>query len=134
MHNTYLHSTVPSPTVTVTADNDLIYYAGSNLTLICIITVNGVDDLTGTTTINHTWIGPRGNALINGRHNRRITVTDAIEGVNGTYSSMVLLTPLHISDTGNYSCQADVSHMSEFISLSDVGTSQLMINVKGNGS
>ena len=37
-----------------------------------------------------------------------------------------------MSDTGNYFCEAGVSHMSEYILLSDFRTSKIQINVKGN--
>ena len=70
-------------------------------------------------TVNSTWTGPHG-----------IIVTAASKGADGRYRSTMVITPLHMSDTGNYFCDAGVSHMSEFIS-SDLGTSLIMINVKG---
>ena len=132
LHAYILFHTVPPPAVSVTSpDNGLIYYAGSTLTLIC--TTNEVNELTGIAVTN-TWTGPRGENILDSSQNERITVSDATKADNGTYTSMLVLTPLHMSDTGNYSCQAGVSHMSEFILSSDSSTSQVIISVQGNGS
>ena len=116
---------MPSPSVTITpAENDLVY-AGSNLTLICTIRLNGVlvDSLTDAT-VEITWTGPYGNLLI----------SNGTEVEDGTYQSMLVFTPLHTSDTGSYSCNARVSHISEVPVSSDPGTSEVMIIVAGNRS
>ena len=81
-------------------------------------------------TVNSTWTGPHGKLFLDGSHSGRIIVTAATKGVDGRYRSTLVITPLHMSDTGNYFCDAGVSHMSEFLS-SDLGTSLIMINVKG---
>jgi hypothetical protein len=123
-------ATVPSPSVTIIpADNDLIY-AGSSLTLSCTISLNGIllDSLTDVT-VDSTWTGPHGNTLI---ENGRITVTSEVD--DGTFHSMLMLTPLHTSDTGSYSCNARVSRISEVPVSSDPGTSEVMIMVTGNRS
>ena len=123
--------TVPAPTVTITtAGNVHTYTAGSSLTLICTIRLNGVlmDSLTDVT-VDSTWTGPHGN--FDGNQNGRITTTAVTKGVDGSYSSKVVITPLHMSDAGRYSCDASVSHMS---TPSDRGTTQIIINIKGNKS
>ena len=134
----YLYSTctVPPPTVTITpADNDLIYSAGGNLTLICIVSLNGVltDNVAGIR-IESTWTGPHGELPLARSQNGRITISDTIQHDDGRYRSTVVFSPLHMSDTGSYSCDASVSHMSEFILPSDPGSNQVTINVKGNRS
>ena len=82
--------------------------------------------------VDSTWTGPHGK--LDGRQNGRIIVTDATKGADSTYRSTIVITPLHMSDTGNYSCDAGVSHMSEFILSSDVSTSNILINVKGRSN
>ena len=86
-------------------------------------------DLIGIT-VDGTWTGPHGK--LDGRQNGRIIAAAATKGADGSYRSTVVITPLHMSDTGNYSCDAGVSHTSEFILSSDVNTSNIMINVIGN--
>ena len=83
-------------------------------------------------TVDSTWTGPLGKLFLDGSHNGRIIVTDATKGADGSYRSTVVITSLHMSDTGSYSCEAGVSHMLEFISASDLKSSDIMINVKGN--
>ena len=92
-----------------------------------------VNNLTGIT-VNSTWTGPHGKLSLSSSHNGRITFTAVTKDGDGSYSSTVVITPLHMSDTGSYSCDASVSHRSEFTSSSDLGTSQVIINVKGNRS
>ena len=126
--------TVPPPTVSVgPTDNDLTY-AGSSLTLICTISLDQVLVDLADITINITWTGPHGKPFLDVSQNGRIIVTAATKGANGSYCSMLEFTILHMSDTGSYSCEAGVNHMSEFILSSDLGESQVMINVRGNRS
>ena len=83
-------------------------------------------------TVNSTWTGPHGKLFLDGSRNGRIIVTAATRSVDGRYISTMVITPLHMSDTGNYFCHAGVSHTSEFILASDFSTSRIKINVKGN--
>ena len=134
----YLYSTctVPPPTVTIIpADNDFMYSAGNSLTLICIISLNGVlmDSATGII-VETTWTGPHGELSLASSDNGRITMSDVTKSDDFTYSSTVVFSPLHMSDTGSYSCDASVRHMLEFILPSDPGSNQVTINVKGNRS
>ena len=124
--------TVPPPTVSVApADNDLKYVA-SSLTLICTISLDRMlVDIIGIT-VDSAWTGPHGKLFLDGSHNGRIIVTPATKGADGSYRSTVVITPLHMSDTGSYSCEAGVSHMLEFVSASNLKSSDIMINVKGN--
>ena len=122
--------TVSPPTVSVALTVDDLLYAGSSLILICTISLDQVPvDVMGIT-VNSTWTGPHGKLFLDGSRNGRIIVTDASKGADGRFKSTLVITPLHMSDTGNYFCRAGVSHMSEFIS-SDLGTSLIMINIKG---
>ena len=127
--------TVSPPTVSVVPADDDLTYAGSSLTLICTIRLDRVlVNLTGIT-VNNTWTGPHGKLFLDSSHNERINITAATEDGDGVYRSTVVFNHLHISDTGNYSCEAGVSHMSEFTSSSDLVTSQeVIINVEGNRS
>ena len=88
-------------------------------------------DLIGIT-VDSTWTGPHGKLFLDGSENGRIIVTDTTKGGDGSYRSTVVLTLLHMSDTGNYSCDASVSHTSKFISAPDLGESVVVIHVKGN--
>jgi hypothetical protein len=116
---------IPTPTVSVTTADDRTY-AGSNLTLVCTITLDRV--LVGANlSVNIIWTGPHGERLLD---NGRITVTDANKDADDAYSSTVVFTPLHVMDNGGYSCGASVNHTSEFISSSDLVTDPVRINVK----
>ena len=88
-----------------------------------------MDSLTDAT-VESRWNGPRGN--LDDNQNGRITTTAATKGVDGSYSSKIMISPLHVSDAGRYSCNAGVTGMSEFISPSDRGTHHAIINVNGN--
>ena len=75
--------------------------AGINLTLICTIQLNTAVDTN--VIVNTSWTGP--NAMF--ASNSRISITDVSESVP-PYKTTVLFSPLNITDSGNYTCQADV--------------------------
>ena len=75
-------------------------------------------------TVNSSWAGPWEKA----REGVRINPTQQ----NGTiFTSTLMITNLHISDTGNYSCRAIIIHMSDLILSSDTGLKEETILVKG---
>ena len=90
-----------------------------------------MDSLTDVT-VESRWTGPHRN--LDGKQNGRINTTAVTKDADGNYSSKIMITPLHVSDAGNYSCNAGVNHISEFILPSDQETSYVIINVKGNRS
>ena len=75
--------------------------AGINLTLICTIQLNTAVDTN--VVVNTSWTGP--NAMF--ASTNRISITDVSESVT-PYKTTVLFSPLNITDSGNYTCQADI--------------------------
>ena len=74
---------------------------GINLTLICTIQLNTAVDTD--VMVNASWTGP--NAMF--ASNSRISITNVSESV-APYKTTVFFSPLNITDSGNYTCQADV--------------------------
>ena len=69
---------------------------------------------------------------LDSNQNGRITTAAATKGVGGSYSSKIMITPLHMSDAGRYLC--GITDISEFILPSDWGISLEIININGNRS
>ena len=100
-----------------------VLYAGINLTLICTIQLNTAVDTN--VVVNTSWTGP--NAMF--AFNSRISITDMSESVT-PYTTTVLFSPLNITDSGNYTCQAYVrpSISSPFIVMnSDTATHTITV-------
>ena len=109
---TFLFFPVPiSATIRRTPSTDVLS-AGINLTLICTIQLNTAVDTN--VMVNTSWTGP--NAMF--ASNSRISITDVSESVT-PYTTTVLFSPLNITDSGIYVCQADVrpSPSSSFIMM-----------------
>ena len=78
-----------------------ILSAGINLTLICIIQLNTAVDTN--VMVNTSWTGPNATFAFNSR----ISITNVSESVP-PYKTTVLFSPLNVTDSGLYTCQADV--------------------------
>ena len=74
-------------------------------------------------TVNSSWAGLFEKA------NERAT-SDVIQN-NTVFTSTLMVTMLHISDTGNYSCRAIISHTSDLILSSETGLKEDIIVVEG---
>ena len=97
--------------------------AGINLTLICTIQLNTAVD--SNVMVNTSWTRP--NAMF--ASNSRISITNVSESVP-PYETTVLFSPLNITDSGNYTCQADVrpNPSSPFIMMnSDTATHTITV-------
>ena len=119
---------VPSSAVDVVHDGGIIIYAGSVLTLTCEISlVDSVPpNLRSDVTVMTTWLGTSGNPLSTGGV---ITVNPAM-GSGAAYTSTVVFNTVRTFFAGTYTCQATVTHSSQFIT--DVTTSGVvMISVQG---
>ena len=78
-----------------------VLYARINLALICTIQLNTAVDTN--VMVNTSWTGT--NAMF--ASNSLISITNVSESV-APYMTTVLFSPLKITDSGNYTCQADV--------------------------
>ena len=124
------YPTVPSPTVVVTHNNkrNSFNYAGSMLTLNCTIILPQTMLSNVTVPVNSVvWTGPHRELL----PNRRITVSSARKLSSGIYISTVVFKSLNTSDSGTYSCKANVSHSSPFI-IDGVGSNNSTLTIQGN--
>ena len=76
---------------------------GINFTLICTIRVDTAVDTS--VVVNTSWTGP--NAMFASSSRDRISVTN-LTGSIPLYETSISFSPLNITDSGNYVCQADV--------------------------
>ena len=76
---------------------------GINLTLICTIQLNTAVDTD--VVVNTSWTGP--TAMFGSNNQGRISVTHLTESFP-LYETRVFFSPLKITDSGTYVCQADV--------------------------
>ena len=72
------------------------------------------------------WTGPHGEL----ENETRITVMKE-QGTSGQYFSNVIFNTIHVGDSGNYSCQANVSHPASQFILQGMNTSVTTIAVQG---
>ena len=116
---------VPSPSVSLSRDPESgILHHGDNLTLTCIIQLDGAIDTGVDVTV--LWTGPLGNIS----PDNLIMISDTV------YESTVTFSSLETSDSGGYTCTATVGPdpSSEFITESGEGTDTLSIIVGKAGN
>ena len=101
-------------------------YAGTSLTLTCNTKLDGSVD--NGEVVNTVWTGPDGTTLSDGG---RLTITDAMDSV-APYNSMIVYSPLNLSDSGMHSCQVTVNPgagRGRFVTASDPETDELYLTV-----
>ena len=99
--------------------------AGINLTLICTIQLNTAVDTD--VVVNTSWTGP--TAMFASNSQGRISVT-SLTGSIPLYETRVFFSPLNITDSGTYVCQADVrpNPSSPFITINqDTATQTITV-------
>lgn len=108
LYHLFFLSPVPQPGVAINPDRTGTLYAGSNLTLLCVVTFDPAVVDTPTDVII-TWDGP---GTIPGEWN---AVSDTTTN-NLEFSSSLSITPLaRDRDSGEYMCSASVSVVSDDI-------------------
>ncbi len=102
-------------------------YAGTSLTLTCVITLN--EAVNSRVDVNVTWSGPGGMLLVNGN---RVTVSDTM-GSETSYQSNLTISPLATVDGGSYTCEVTVApaDTSTFITISQPASNSGTVNVSG---
>ena len=102
----FLAHVVPSPGVEAAANSTGTIFAGSVLTLTCIITLDG--GLSGMLTdLSVTTVWTEGGQEVSTGGN--IMVSGAMFAVGTTYSSTLSFNTVHTGDAGDYTCTATVS-------------------------
>ena len=98
---------------------------GINLTLICTIQLNTAVDTN--VMVNTSWTGPTAMFASNTYSQGRISVT-SLTGSIPLYETRVFFSPLNITDSGTYVCQADVrpNPSSPFITINQDTATQLI--------
>ena len=81
-------------------------------------------------TVNSSWAGPFENSI----EGVRISFTDATQENDTVFTSILMITTLHLSDNGNYSCRATVDHISDLILSSETCLKEKLIAVTGKYS
>ena len=122
-HDFLLYLTVPNPNVTVNISGDVLY-AGTNLSIICIFTLNKAVD--NDIIVDIDWFN--GSTVIPNNTGRvslySLTVTKP------PFTSTLLISPLVDTDNGiNLRCQARARSNSMFIGPSEIGESAVNISV-----
>ena len=100
--------------------------AGSVLVLSCTITLDRRVTQTELLIMTNSWRGPHGEL----ENETRITVMKK-QGTSGQYFSNVTFNTIHVGDSGNYSCQANVSHPASQFIHQGMNTSVTTITVQG---
>ena len=72
------------------------------------------------------WTGPHGEL----GNETRVTVTKE-QGTSGQYISNITFNTIHVGDSGNYFCQANISHPATQFILQGMNTSVTTIAVQG---
>ena len=116
---------VPTPSVSITHDGGPTPYAGSVLTLTCEVTLRDVPaavqpDLTVSITLIGAGMSPLSTA-------GRITVSDQ-QSSGTTYTRTAEFNTLATGNAGTYTCEADLSHSSPFITDRDDTRGQVQIS------
>ena len=101
--------------------------AGSIFVLTCTIILDArlVRD-ENNLVVPRTWTGPHGEL----ENDTRIVVEQA-RGGSGQYSINVIFNTIRVSDSGSYSCQANVSHRSSQFIHQGMNASVTTISVQG---
>ena len=103
MHS-YLYSAVPSPVVLVIPQNDSILpYAATNYSLVCKVDFNATYVNTGTAVMVE-WTNSIGQLVTDSR----ITTSDTLTIVDGGYASTLTVSPLSLTDSGEFTCRATI--------------------------
>ena len=126
----YHSAVVPPPRVDVTTlPGSGPFYAGSALTLRCVIGIDAVVDIPYTITVM--WL-KSGRVIGN---NARTTISNVTQLSSSMHESRLDLRPLSsTSDTGTYTCQVAVNSASSvFLVLGANQADMETINVQGNG-
>ena len=109
--------------------SEIIPYAGNNVTLNCVITLNGgVTD--NDVSVMSMWTR---NATVFSGINGRVTVRGTYELLDTIYSSQLMFSPLSSSmDNGRYTCMASLTPQlqSQFVTGAS-GEGSVEINVVG---
>ena len=117
--------------MSITHGSETPIYAGSNLSLICTITLNGIPVVAlGNITVDSSWMGPNEKSI----EGVRIATSNATQKNDTAFKTTLMITTLHISDNGNYSCRATVGHISDLILSSKTGLKEKLIAVTGKYS
>ena len=100
-------------------------YTNETVTLTCNITLNSAVDIPDDTGVNVTvtWTGPPGG--------RWLTPDSPTSTISSTvYQSNLTLSPLKMTDSGNYTCTASVSSQAEFMVASDNSSDMESITIR----
>ena len=117
---------VPSPKVAIEHNSRSAINAGSVLVLSCTISVDRRVAQIKQLIVTNTWTGPHGEL----QNETRITVVQA-HGTSGQYCNNVTFNRTHVSDSGNYSCQSNVSHQASQFIIQGMNASVTTIAVQG---
>ena len=111
---------VPTPTVTLSVPSGPLY-EGTSLTLTCNITLpDTVDSENVTVDLQWTPVDSSDRVMIS-----------AMSRMRSPFISTLTLSPLIMSDSGQYSCKAAATSPSQYITDSSQGHSSLILNVTG---
>ena len=90
-------------------------YTNETVTLTCDITLNSAVDITDDPGVNVavTWTGPPGGRWLTSDSPTSTMISSTV------YQSNLTLSPLNMTDSGNYTCTASVSSQAEFVEASD---------------
>ena len=119
---------VSNPQVGITHNGGTPLYAGSVLTLTCMITVVGVStDMLNNVEVTRTWIVPGGNILTNGSI---ITVSPVALDSGTTYTSTAAFNTLVTNNMGDYTCQANIGSSVSSIQGSETVVAVIRLDIQ----
>ena len=122
-----IYSPVSISSVMVTQGPVRTLYTEDDLTLTCTIELDEAVDTGVDVTV--VWTGPPGDTMLS--PDGRITVSE-VTGSRPTYQSIVDITSLQMSDSGNYTCNATASPDGiPFVTASQAGAATTTVQFVG---
>ena len=107
------HLTVPTPTLDLSVPSGPLY-EGTSRTLTCTVTLPDTVDTDVTVDVHWTSAASTDRVMISN-----------VTSMRSPFISTLTLSPLNMSDAGQYSCEATADSSSQYIAASSQGQSQL---------
>ena len=113
LHPVYASPPVPTPTLDLSVPSGTLY-EGTSQTMTCSVTLP--DTVDTDVTVDVQWTPPASNDRV---------MISTVSSMRSPFISTLTLSPLSMSDAGQYSCEATSDSSSQYITASSQGQSQV---------
>ena len=111
----YISTTVPTPTLDLSVPSGPLY-EGTSHTLICTVTLPDTVDTDVTVDVQWTPVASSDHVMIS-----------SVTSMRSPFISTLTLSPLCMSNAGQYSCEATANSSSQYITTSSQGQSSMEV-------